>query len=149
MFRGWFEHLLDTKGRAAIPSTFRDNLAQAGDERLVITTALSGDHLVAYPLSKWLAFEERVRSQLPQFDANVERFRRLYIGGAMECGFDKLGRLVIPANLREAADLTKEIVFVGDIEKFAIWSKERWSETQRVDQSQRDSMQDTLANLGL
>lgn len=149
MFRGWFEHLLDAKGRAAIPSSFRESLSQAGDERLVLTTAISGAHLVAYPMSRWLAFEERVRTQLPQFDANVERFRRLYIGGAMECGLDRLGRILVPANLRERAGLSKEIVFVGDIEKFAIWSKERWCETQKVDQNELASMQATLANLGL
>ncbi len=148
MFRGWYDHTVDTKGRAAIPASFRDVLGSLGEDRVIVTASISARNLVAYPNSKWQAFEERVR-QLPQFDANVERFRRLYIGGAMECTLDKQGRILLPGNLREAAAIQKEIVFVGDIEKFQIWSRVEWQAVQEQDRTHLEDVRATLSDLGL
>ena len=39
---------------------------------------------------------------------------------------DKQGRFLIPAKLREAAGLTKDIVTVGVLSKLEIWSKDKW-----------------------
>ncbi|MBK7772890.1 MAG: division/cell wall cluster transcriptional repressor MraZ [Sandaracinaceae bacterium] len=95
MFRGRYEHAIDAKGRTSFPAAFREVLNTKGDARLVVTTGLEAC-LVAYPMSEWLAFEERL-AQLPQFDRSVAMLRRIYVSGAVECEVDKVGRLLIPA----------------------------------------------------
>lgn len=148
MFRGWYEHLVDAKGRVSIPASFRDVLTAQGEDRLIVTTSISSSYLVAYPINKWQAFEERVR-ELPEFNPEVMRFRRLYIGGAMECSIDKQGRILLHANLREFAGISKELVFSGDIEKFQIWSRENFAKVRDGDRENLEDVQRTVSELGL
>ena len=64
MFRGRYEHTLDSKGRLSIPVKFREILSGEGNGRLVITTF--DDCLIAYPYQEWCVLEERIAA-LPEF----------------------------------------------------------------------------------
>ena len=63
---------------------------------------------------------------LPTTNAYMRRFRRVFVGEAAECRCDKQDRILIPPTLRQYAKLEKEIVLVGALKHFEIWSKERW-----------------------
>lgn len=144
MFRGRFEHTIDPKGRLALPSTFRKELVAIGDEPLIVTTHIS-PCLVAYPLSEWSAFEERL-AKLPQFDPSVMLLRRLYVGCAMECPIDKQSRILIPAALREYARLERDVYWVGGMRTLEIWSKASWQEL--VERGRESVGKDVLEKLG-
>lgn len=134
MFRGHHEHALDAKGRVSFPSRFREEMSSSGDVRLVVTRGL-GDpelpYLDAYPSRQWELFEQRVLA-LPRFDPNVIKLRRLYVSAAVECDLDGLGRVLVPAGLREFARLEKSVVWAGMIDKAELWSAALWSEVQKV-----------------
>lgn len=147
MFRGWYEHSVNAKGRVSIPAAFRDALSARAEDRVIVTVNVAARSLVVYPLSMWIEFEERLR-QAPQFDEKVQRFRRIYVAGAMECPIDKLGRMVLPARLREQVGITGEAVFSGDIEKFQIWAKAEWERVRQADLENVEDVSRTLANLG-
>jgi MraZ protein len=150
VFRGRYEHAIDGKGRTSLPSRFREVLAARGDARLIITTALD-PCLVAYPLQEWDNFEERL-SKLPQFDENVTLLRRIYVSGAMECEFDKLGRILIPAPLRMHANLTRDLVWAGMGQNIELWSKKEFEQIRSAvldDAGKRQAMARRLAELGL
>ncbi len=147
MFRGWFEHSINSKGRVSIPAVFRDALSADDADRVIVTTNVAARSLVVYPLNTWAEFEQRLR-QAPQFDAKVQRFRRIYVAGAMECAIDKLGRMVLPARLREQVGIDGEVVFSGDIEKFQIWAKDEWERVRKADLDEVEDVSRTLANLG-
>lgn len=107
--------------------------------------------LVAYAMPEWLAFEERL-SKLPQFDTHVAMLRRIYVSGAVECDVDRLGRLLIPANLRHHADLTRDVVWAGMGRHIELWSKESFDAMRQAaldDEEKRASMAQRLAELGL
>ncbi len=63
---------------------------------------------------------------LTETNASMRRFRRVIIGQASECNCDKQGRILIPPTLRQYAKLEKEIVLVGALKHFEIWSREPW-----------------------
>ena len=46
--------------------------------------------------------------------------------GAIDCEIDKQGRFLISSNLREFAELTKDVVIIGMDSRIEIWSKEKW-----------------------
>lgn len=142
MFRGRYEHNVDPKGRLALPSAWKKAL---GDHGLVITTHVSEPCLVAYPEAEWAAFEERL-AKLPQFDPSVMKLRRLYVGGAMDCGVDKQGRVLVPPVLREYASLERDVYWVGAIRTIEIWSKQKWVE--RVESARQTVTAEDLAKLG-
>lgn len=150
MFRGRYEHSIDAKGRTSLPSRFREVLAANGETRLVVTTGLEAC-LVAYPMGEWLSFEERL-SALPQFDPSVAMLRRIYVSGAIECDVDKVGRVLIPQNLREHAYLQREALWAGMGRHIELWAKERF-EAMRThaleDDDKRMEMARRLAELGL
>lgn len=150
MFRGRYEHAIDSKGRTSLPSRFREVLAATGDCRIVMTTGLEAC-VVAYPLQEWIAFEERLAT-FPQFDESVVMLRRIYVSGAVDCEVDKLGRVLIPATLREHASLRRELVWAGMGNQIELWDKGRFEgvrDAVLADPEKRQSMARRLAELGL
>ncbi len=133
-----------------MPARFREVLAIGGDMRLILTTGLE-PCVVAYPLCEWLAFEERLAA-LPKFDRSVAMLRRIYVSGAVECDLDKLGRLLVPATLREHAKLRREALWAGMGKHIELWSKDEFEGINRAvldDEDAREHMAARLAELGL
>lgn len=142
MYRGRSEHNIDAKGRLSIPSRFNP-----ADEGLFIVTNF-GSCLSGYPLREWEKLEEKL-ANLPQFDKNVVAFQRYFVASASECTLDKQGRILIPPGLREGAGLEKECVVLGRLNKFEIWSKERWQqEFSNIEQS-FDAITGDLSQMGI
>jgi MraZ protein len=146
MFRGRFEHIIDSKGRVSIPAKFRELLAEKYDERLILTNF--DRCLVAYPFEEWRGLEEKVGS-LSMVKKEVRVFQRFFISGAAECPIDKLGRILIPPTLRDYAQLTRNVVFNGMLKKFEIWSKDRWQEEIKRSEESFEGMSEALADLGI
>lgn len=130
LFRGRFEHSFDEKGRLAIPSRFRDLvLDRNADGGLIVTNF--DQCLAVYSLSQWEDLERRIAG-LPQFDLNVSAFLRYFISGATECQLDKSGRILVPASLRQTAEIEHDCMVVGQLTRFEIWSTDRWSKAFSV-----------------
>ena len=146
MFRGRFEHTIDSKGRISIPARFRELLAEKNDERVMITNF--DRCLVAYPREEWQTMEEKI-SSLSMVKKEAKAFQRFFVSAAVECPIDKLGRILIPPTLRSYARLEKEVVFAGMVKKFEIWSKERFLEEIRKAEENFEGMGETLATLDL
>ncbi|MDE7334164.1 MAG: division/cell wall cluster transcriptional repressor MraZ [Lachnospiraceae bacterium] len=123
MFMGEYNHTIDAKGRLIIPSKFREAL---GDE-FVVTKGMDGC-LFVFDNSEWQAFEEKLRS-LPMIDKEARQFTRYFLAGAASLEVDKQGRILLPAVLREFAEITKDAVLVGVGNRVEIWSKDRWEGT--------------------
>lgn len=123
MFMGEYNHTIDAKGRLIIPSKFREAL---GDE-FVVTKGMDGC-LFVFDNSEWRAFEEKLRS-LPMIDKEARQFTRFFLAGAASVEVDKQGRVLLPAVLREFADITKDAVLIGVGSRIEIWSKDRWEGT--------------------
>lgn len=150
MFRGQYAHAIDEKGRTSVPSRFREILAGQGESRLVITAGVD-PCLVAYPMKEWIAFEDRL-AQLPRFDPSVAMIRRLYVSGAVEIELDKVGRLLVPKELRELAGLEREALWAGMGKHLELWSKERFDGLRSqvlADEKTKRELAQRLGELGL
>jgi MraZ protein len=121
-FEGRSRHTLDEKGRLAIPSRFKEVLEKRGDSSLVVTNL--NNCLVVFASDDWQKIKEKAVN-LPMFDTSANIYFRYFVSGAVECSL-KQGRILIPPDLRELANLNKEVVLVGHLTRFEIWDKERW-----------------------
>jgi MraZ protein len=124
VFRGVNHLNLDAKGRLAVPSRYRERLAEACAGRLILTVDRDGC-LLLYPQGEWERIEQNLMSR-PNIDPNVRRLQRLLLGHATECEIDAQGRILLPTSLREFAALDKRAVLVGQGNKFEIWDEEAW-----------------------
>ena len=120
MLIGEYEHSLDTKGRLIMPAKLRQDMG----EKFIVTKGLDGC-LFAFSQEEWLNFETKLKA-LPLSDKNARNFVRFFLSGATECEIDKQGRFLIPANLRGAAKLEKEVVIIGVGTRLEIWNKQIW-----------------------
>ncbi|NVJ51442.1 MAG: division/cell wall cluster transcriptional repressor MraZ [Gammaproteobacteria bacterium] len=137
MFRGANSINLDAKGRIAIPARYRDRLADICNGRMVVTKnpyELDTPNLLLFPLHNWEDFEEQVRA-LPSSKKAYRLFKRVTIGSAKEVDMDSNGRLLLPIELREFAQLDKSLMLVGQGETFQIWDEAQWKAQEADDLS--------------
>ncbi len=125
MFRGCYFHIMDDKGRISVPPRYREILNARQEKNLIVTTFKG--YLLAYPLYEWELLEGDLRSK-PQFDLEHRRFQRSLVTRVSECTLDRQGRILIPAGLRDAARLEREVVIGGALNCFEIWSRPAWEE---------------------
>jgi len=134
MFLGQFQHNLDDKGRLMIPARFRELLeggayiTQGFDKCLMVMTE-------AY----FKQVYERIEA-MNLADPTARMLRRLILSNAYPVEADKVGRILMPQNLRAFLGIENgELIVAGQGEYFEIWTPALWSE-------QMAQLQDTEAN---
>ena len=148
MFRGSSFHTIDAKGRIIIPARFRDVIKSDGKDGAMISRM--DRCLVAYPFNEWQNLESKILSMAEKSE-NMRRFRRVFIGGAFDCLCDKQDRILVPPSLRQYAGLDKEIVLVGVLAHFEIWSRDNWDhENMNLDEDmKKEEVRNEIAKLGI
>lgn len=119
-FSGEYRHQIDDKGRLAIPSKMRVQLAGKFHVAQWLDACLA-----ILPQAEWDAVAGKVAS-LPMTDPRTRALERRLYGKTVELEMDAQGRINLPANLREAAGLEGEVVVVGIRNRVEIWSKAGW-----------------------
>ena len=125
MFRSAQTVNLDSKGRLAIPTRYRADIVAKDQGIMVCTVDIFQPCLLLYPLHKWEEIEQML-SGLSSFDPDQRRIKRVMLGYATECELDAAGRILLSNPLRQHAKLEKNIMLVGQANKFEIWSEEQW-----------------------
>ncbi len=126
MFRGITSTTIDAKGRISIPTKHRDEINAACGGHMVITVDIDRCLLI-YPLPEWERVEAELLS-LPNARKQVRRWHRLYLGYAKPCEIDAQSRLLLPNELREFAELKKNVFLLGQGNKFELWDENRWND---------------------
>lgn len=126
MFRGINGINIDTKGRIAMPTKYRDRLQLDSNGSVVLTIDTEERCLLLYPLPEWEEIERKLAA-LPSFNPAARRIQRLLIGHATDVEMDGQGRILLPPLLREYAGLNKRAVLVGQGKKFELWDEAHWT----------------------
>jgi MraZ protein len=143
MFIGEYQHSIDSKGRIIIPSKYREDLG----EHFVLTKGLD-ECLFVYSYNEWKDFESKLAT-LPLTSKDARAFVRFFFAGATECEFDKQGRIIIPGNLREYAQIKKEAVIIGVSNRLEVWSKDKWLDYNDDDDLSYDAIAEKMSFLGI
>jgi MraZ protein len=125
---GKYTNTLDQKGRVFVPAAFRSDL----ENRFVLTRGSEEKSLYIYPMDEWKKFVEKLQ-QLPTSKKDSRMIIRHFCANATNCDMDSQGRILIPAELREKAELKKDVVFIGMVNRIEIWSAENIQETEVED----------------
>ena len=125
-FIGEYESTVDTKGRFLLPSGFKKQLPEADGASFILNRGFE-KCLTLYPTQSWEPLFKEI-SQLNDFDPKVREFRRYFLNGATQIGFDSASRLLLPKNLMEYAGIVKDIVLVSALNKIEIWDKVKYQQ---------------------
>lgn len=132
-FVGQYEHQMDSKGRVSLPSAFR---REAEGDRFVLLQ-WEPRYLTLFPEEKW----REVQANLLEFrrsDPDAWHNVRLIMANAVEVAPDKQGRILVPAGLQEAAELSGTVLLSGNLDRVELWDPEVYRE---VVQSKAGDMQ--------
>jgi transcriptional regulator MraZ len=146
MLRGNYPATMDAKGRLKIPTAFKAILDENYGREFFVTSQ-TGTNVLVYPLAEWEKIEDRLK-QAPSTDAHKRRFldRVNYWGHAVQ--MDGQGRILIPALLREAAEMKGEVAVLGHLQHLEVWNMERFREHMERNPLTDDDL-DALSKLGI
>ncbi len=122
MFLGQFQHSLDEKGRLMIPARYRELLAagafitQGFDKCLMVMTE-----------NYFKQVYDRINA-MNLADPTARLLRRLILSNAYPVEVDKVGRILVPQNLRQVIALESEAIVAGQGEYFEVWTPAAWNE---------------------
>ena len=120
MFLGQFQHNLDEKGRLMIPARYRELLAagafitQGFDRCLMVMTD-----------TYFAQVYDRINS-MNLADPTARLLRRLILSNAYSVEVDKVGRILVPGNLRQVIALNGEAIVAGQGDYFEVWNPADW-----------------------
>lgn len=147
-FSGKYYYTVDPKGRIIIPAPFREIITSNYSTKLYVTNAPFERCLSIYPVEEWNKLQEQVRTK-PRSDEAIRFFMRRVIASAVEVEMDKQGRILIPAALREDANINGDVVIAGQVEKIELWDRDEWNtllDTAKID---RKSLEEKLTTYGI
>jgi len=133
MFLGQYQHNLDEKGRLMIPARYRELLAagafitQGFDKCLMVMTDVHFREVY-----------DRINA-MNMADQNARLLRRHILSNAYAVEIDRVGRILVPQNLRQAIGLNGEAIVAGQGEYFEVWTPADWND-------QMDQLQDVEMN---
>ena len=122
MLMGEYNYTIDDKGRLNFPAKFREKMGAD----FVVTRWLD-DCLVAFPEEEWQRITDILRSKSMVKTRDIQRF--LY-AAAQEVTPDKQGRIQLPADLRQYANLTHDVTITGNRTFAEIWDTDTWNANQ-------------------
>jgi MraZ protein len=146
MLRGNAPATIDEKGRLKIPSVFRGYIEESWGSDFYVTS-LSGESVLIYPLQIWQEIEERL-AKLPSLNPTKKKFldRTNFYGQVASA--DKSGRILIPAMLRESAQMTGEVAVLGYLDHVDVWNHKRFLERLKAQEFTEED-HETLSQLGI
>lgn len=151
MFRGCTKLSLDSKGRMAVPSRYRERVMDLSEGNLVLTLNPLDRSLWLYPLTEWEVIEDKL-AVLSDFEKQGRRAKQMMRGYATDCQLDGQGRILLPTELRDYADITKHIMLLGQGNKFELWDEETWQKLREewlTDVGSDTEPSDSLKSLSL
>jgi len=130
-FIGKYEAKADVKGRIFIPSAYRKLLPDGERERVAMRKDAENDCFVIFPEHVWTKKLDDFKSKLDEWNPTDQLLLMQFASEAEWLDIDSQGRVLISKkNLQAIGVENAEVLFVGMIDRFAIWSKGRYDQAK-------------------
>lgn len=130
-YNSTYRHGVDEKRRVQIPSKWRP--VEDGTEFTVVIwrATAEGPCLRVLP-PKQMESLMRQLDEMPN-GSSKEALKRLIGSGSVQVPVDKGGRICLPESMARDAGIGNEAVLVGMLDRFEIWSPERYEKVSATD----------------
>lgn len=142
VFIGEYQYSIDDKGRVSLPVKYRSKF----EDGCIVTRGL--DHcLWVYTKEDWDKLAEEI-SNLPITQKNARSFSRLMLSGAVEVKPDKIGRVNLPAYLKEYCGIKNKVIVAGVYNRLEIWPEKQWNEFKKGMEENSEEIAEQLTEIG-
>lgn len=131
-FIGHIEGKRDEKGRIFVPAVYRRILTEQGSKRIVMRRDADNACLVFYPEEVWNEKVATLRAALDEWNPDDQMLLMQYMSDAEFMDMDAQGRILLSKRTLESVEIEQEVLFVGMLDKFALWSPAHF-ERKRLD----------------
>lgn len=121
---GNFPRKLDSKNRMVLPAQLRKVLPPVGSV-MVLTRGFDAC-LSLFTRDYWPAYLEKNLSGMSDLSLERRDLLRYFAAQAEQFALDKVGRVLIPQQLKEAVGIKQEVVVVGVIDHIELWAPDAW-----------------------
>ena len=130
-FIGKYEAKADVKGRVFIPSVYRKILPEYDREKVVMRCDAENECLIIYPVDVWNTKLEEFKSKLDEWNPVDQMLLMQFVSEAEWLDIDNQGRVLIQKkHLQKIYVDNAEVLFVGMIDRFAVWSKAKYEQSR-------------------
>jgi MraZ protein len=126
IFSGEFRHTLDSKNRLTVTAAWRRGEA----DEFYLALGRDGTSVRAMPPEKFRSIAAMAQARTDVSRPEIEAFLLDFYSGSHRVVLDKQRRLVVPEDFCDRAGLRGEIVLLGALDYFQIWSREAWLATK-------------------
>lgn len=127
MFIGSFKYSIDSKSRVSIPAKMRKFVDPKNNDAFVMTRG-TNKCIDVYPMNLWEELVQNKLNQLNSFEPKDAMFLRMFLQQAAEDKLDSQSRLLIPKNLIDYAEISKEVLILGNIKKIELWNPKNYED---------------------
>lgn len=125
---GRYRFKVDDKGRVSLPAKFRKVVSK---DLVVTESPLNGSLWVfeSEGFNKWI--DQVFIDRFGRYDASSTQhmsLRTTLKSRAEDVQMDASGRIMLPAEMRGAADISKDVVIVGNTGYFEVWDAKRYDQ---------------------
>ena len=130
-FIGKYEAKADVKGRIFIPSAYRKLLPDGEREKVVMRRDAENECMILYPEHVWNAKVEQLKATLDEWNPADQMLLMQFVADAEWLDIDSQGRVLIAKrHLQSISVENSELLFVGMIDRFAVWGKNRYEQSK-------------------
>ena len=122
---GTYECKVDAKGRMMMSSAFKKQLSSVLQDGFVIKRSVFQSCLELYPMQEWNSVMAKI-NKLNRFVKKNNDFIRRFTAGVKVVEMDASGRILIPKDLCQFAEIEKEVVLSSAVNIIEIWDKNKY-----------------------
>jgi MraZ protein len=132
-YHSLFRHGVDDKRRVQIPAKWRPSHPDVEFTLILWPNGSQPDAcLLVLPPAEMSALADKIRA-MPFADSKASALRRLLGSKSASVALDKSGRICLPEGMARAVGIDTEAMMVGLVDRFEIWSPERYETVSAVD----------------
>jgi MraZ protein len=129
-FIGNIEARLDSKGRIFVPASYRKILAEMGSTQIIMRRDTDNACIIFYPTHVWQHKVSELRSALDEWDPEDQLILMQFMSEAEILEMDSQGRILLQKRHLEMIGAEQDVVFVGMLDRFALWNPSVFTEKQ-------------------
>ena len=131
LFVSRFINKIDKKGRVSLPSNFRNVLPKTNSNEIILYKSIKTPSIEGCGAGRLKEIAKRINN-LDFFSEDYDDFSNSIFSEIVQVKIDNEGRFLIPDDLKNYANITKEAAFFGQGHFFQIWEPGRGSKNSEI-----------------